>query len=69
MAAQSNMRDRTDWMNDVTSNDLPGPGKLEAIVQLALDEAARLGVDQAEVAASHDTGLSATAWVGEVERL
>ena len=69
MAAQSNMRDRTDWMNDVTSNDLPGPGKLEAIVQLALDEAARLGVDQAEVAASHHTGLSATARLGEVESL
>ncbi len=56
-------------MNEVTRNELPGPGKLEALVQLALDEAARLGVDQAEVAASHDTGLSATARLGEVESL
>ena len=56
-------------MNDVTSNELPELGKLEAIVQMALDEATRLGVDQAEVAASHDTGLSATARLGEVESL
>jgi PmbA protein len=56
-------------MNEVSSTDLPGPEKLEALVQLALEEAARLGTDQAEVAASHDTGLSATARLGEVESL
>ncbi len=56
-------------MNAVTKSELPGPEKLEALVQLGLEEAARLGVDQAEVAASHDTGLSATARLGEVESL
>jgi PmbA protein len=56
-------------MNEVATSDLPGPAKLEALVQIALEEAARLGVDQAEVAASHDTGLSATARLGEVESL
>ena len=56
-------------MNDVMSNDLPRLETLEGIVQLALDEATQLGVDQAEVAASHDTGLSATARLGEVESL
>ncbi len=56
-------------MNEVTSSELPGPEKLEALVQLALEEAAMLGVDQAEVAASHDTGLSATVRLGEVESL
>ena len=56
-------------MNEVTGSDLPGPQELEALVQLALEEAARLGVDQAEVAASHDTGLSTTVRLGEVENL
>ncbi len=42
---------------------------LEALVNLALDEAASLGVDQAEVAASQDLGLSATARLGDVENL
>ena len=42
---------------------------LDALVQLGLDEAAGLGVDQAEVAASHDMGLSTTARLGEVESL
>jgi len=55
-------------MNDV-SNQLPGAETLEGLVRLALDEAKALGVDQAEVAASHDTGLSATARLGEVENL
>lgn len=45
------------------------PEELEALVQLALDEARRNGVDQAEVAASLDTGLSATARLGDVENL
>lgn len=42
---------------------------LEGVVQLALDEAGKCGVDQAEVAASHDIGLSATARLGDVENL
>ena len=36
---------------------------------MALDEARSLGVDQAEVAASQDMGLSATARLGDVENL
>ena len=43
--------------------------ELEKLVTLALDEAKSLGVDQAEVAASQDVGLSATARLGEVESL
>lgn len=42
---------------------------LENLVTLALDEAKRLGVDQAEAATSDDVGLSATARLGEVESL
>ena len=42
---------------------------LEDLVALALDEARRLGADQAEVTASQDTGLSATARLGDVENL
>ncbi len=42
---------------------------LEGIIRAALDEAKKLGVDQAEVAASLDVGLSATARLGEVENL
>lgn len=42
---------------------------LETLVKLALDEAMRSGVDQAEVAVSHDIGLSATARQGDVENL
>ena len=42
---------------------------LEKLVGIALDEARRLGVDQAEVAASQDTGLAATARLGDVENL
>jgi PmbA protein len=38
-------------------------------VQTALAEAKRQGVDQAEVAASHDIGLFATARLGDVENL
>jgi PmbA protein len=45
------------------------PGELEALVQQALDEAREHGVDQAEVAASVDVGLSATARLGDVENL
>ncbi|HSG98359.1 MAG TPA: metalloprotease PmbA [Woeseiaceae bacterium] len=46
-----------------------GRAELENLVALALDEAKSLGVDQAEVAASIDTGLSATARLGAVENL
>lgn len=46
-----------------------GRSELEALVRMALDEARKRGVDQAEVAVSHDTGLSATARLGDVENL
>ncbi|MGI9238123.1 MAG: metalloprotease PmbA [Woeseiaceae bacterium] len=42
---------------------------LEDLVRLALDAASDRGVDQAEVAVSHDIGLSATARHGDVENL
>lgn len=42
---------------------------LEDIVQTVLEEARAAGVDQAEVAASHDIGLSVTARLGDVENL
>ena len=42
---------------------------LEDIVRDVLNEAVSLGVDQADVAASHDIGLTATARLGEVESL
>ncbi len=45
------------------------PDELEALISTALDEARSRGVDQAEVAASHDVGLSATARLGDVENL
>ena len=56
-------------MTTVARRQSMDAGALEKVVQLALDEARRLGVDQAEVAASHDTGLSATARLGDVENL
>jgi len=46
-----------------------GRKELENLVRMALEEATRQGVDQAEVAASNDTGLSATARLGDVENL
>jgi len=46
-----------------------GPAELESIVAETLDEARARGVDQAEVAVSHDLGLSATARLGDVEHL
>ena len=46
-----------------------GRKELEALVRMALDEARQQGVDQAEVAASNDTGLAATARLGDVENL
>jgi len=64
-------------MNEVTKTETPvrrtadtlGPEKLEALIADALEIARGEGVDQAEVAASHDTGLSATARLGDVENL
>ena len=46
-----------------------GREELEALVRAALEEAKARGVDQAEVAASADTGLAATARLGDVENL
>jgi PmbA protein len=56
-------------MGEMKKSASLGRAELENIVGLALDEAKALGVDQAEVAASQDTGLSATARLGEVENL
>lgn len=42
---------------------------LESIVQRLLDEARKLGADQAEAVANHDIGLSATARLGDIENL
>ena len=53
---------------DAGRNRLDGQA-LENIVESVLTLARSLGVDQAEVAASHDIGLSATARLGEVESL
>lgn len=43
--------------------------ELERIVRVVLDEARRLGADQAEASASHDVGLSVTARLGDVENI
>lgn len=56
-------------MDDIATTASLGQQELEALVQSALDEARRRGVDQAEVAASHDIGLFATARLGDVENL
>ena len=56
-------------MGTVSKRESLGRAELERLVGFALDEARKLGVDQAEVAASHDAGLSATARLGEVESL
>ena len=64
-------------MKDVTQTKTParrtgatlGPAELEALIANALEIARGEGVDQAEVAASHDSGLSATARLGDVENL
>ncbi len=56
-------------MSKLVKRDAPGRSELENLVSLALDEARQRGVDQAEVAATHDQGLSATARLGEVENL
>ena len=56
-------------MNAISGRKALDKGELEDIVRVVLDEATSLGVDQAEVAASHDIGLAATARLGEVESL
>lgn len=61
-------------MNEVTNDRAnkrvaTDPGKLEDVVSSLLAEAASRGVEQAEAAASHDVGLSATARLGDVENL
>ena len=56
-------------MGEPAIRDALGRQELEALVQQTLDMALRQGVDQAEVAASHDTGLAATARLGDVENL
>jgi PmbA protein len=56
-------------METIAKRESLGRAELENLVTLALDEARRLGVDQAEVVASQDMGLTATARLGEVESL
>ena len=56
-------------MAQIAKRESLGREELENLVALALDEARNLGVDQAEVAASQDMGLSATARLGDVENL
>jgi hypothetical protein len=56
-------------MGTIAKRESLGRAELESLVTFALDEARKLGVDQAEVVASQDTGLSATARLGEVESL
>ena len=56
-------------MAEVAKRESLGREELENLVTMALDEARSLGVDQAEVAASQDIGLSATARLGDVENL
>jgi len=56
-------------MATIAKRESLGRTELEELVTLALDEARRLGVDQAEVVASQDMGLTATARLGEVESL
>lgn len=56
-------------MGTMTKRESLGSAELEQLVALALDEARQRGMDQAEAAASQDTGLSATARLGEVESI
>ncbi len=56
-------------MGEVTGGHTPGKVEAEDLVAAALAEARRLGATQAEVAISRDSGLSATARLGEVENL
>ena len=56
-------------MAKILKRESLGRQELENLVALALDEAKSLGSDQAEVVASQDAGLSATARLGDVENL
>ena len=56
-------------MGELVDNGSLGQQQLETLVQMALGEALKLGANQAEVAASHDSGLSVTARLGDVENL
>ena len=56
-------------MGDIATTESLGQQELESLLQIALDEARAHGVEQAEVAASHDIGLATTARLGEVENL
>lgn len=56
-------------MNAMPDQSLLDAPRLESIVAMVLDLAKQQGMDQAEVAASHDIGLTATARLGEVESL
>ncbi len=56
-------------MTAITQSHMLTTSELTAIVEQTLAEAVAQGVDQAEVAVSHDLGLSATARLGEVESL
>lgn len=54
-------------MNKQVQTARPDLKQLEDVVRALLDMARAEGVDQAEAAASHDVGLSATARLGDVE--
>jgi PmbA protein len=56
-------------MNAISGRSALDKDALESIVQEVLKQAISQGVDQAEVSASHDIGLTATARLGEVESL
>jgi len=56
-------------MSVPTSQSILDKFDLEGIIRLVLDEARRQGADQAEVAAHHNYGLSATARLGDVENI
>ena len=56
-------------MNSAVTQKPMDKVELEKLCRDVLDEAGRRGADQAEVAASHSLGLSATARLGDVENL
>ncbi len=62
-------RDSSEDMGTLAKRESLDRAELENLVELALNDARQRGVDQAEAAASQDTGLSATARLGDVESL
>lgn len=56
-------------MNSTSDRSLQDAQSLQGIVRQLLDEAVAQGADQAEAAANHDLGLSATARLGDIENL